>query len=417
MSQSQPSLHTRYRCSSEESSGSEQAPGSNMAGQPQEPTARTGEAREGGRSLEEGLALPPEPHPRRQGGSPGHIRTPAIPRGSGRERARGGSAPGGARAARRRRSAPRGGAGGPTAPLAGSAGTAEAAGGSPSPASSPGPGQRRDRASQRGALRGGRARTRPPNTRAPPCDTGREAIRRRRPRGSKWGENCRAVAECPPPAEPLCRGCAVLPAQPQPRCAAGAQPRGTAPRAAKVSTRHGETPTRDTSGVGRAGTRAARSFWRGNRGAAARGRSAESRCLSGRRAAVPQHKGSSRQPHERRAARKDPPRPRAAGRCNAPESGDTAPGARSPARAPLTAPLAGSAARSRESAAEREETQRWGRPGKGAPATPRASSAPAGRPAGSPRGSRTRVDEVPGAPPAAALTHRGSTPHHGARSW
>lgn len=47
----------------------------------------------------------------------------------------------------------------------------------------------------------------------------------------------------------------------------------------------------------------------GGLGGCLAGSSAESRCLSGRRAAVPQHKGSSRQPHEARAAHKDPPPP------------------------------------------------------------------------------------------------------------
>lgn len=129
-------------------------------------------------------------------------------------------------------------------------------------------------------------------------------------------------------------------------------------------------------------------------------------------------KGAPRQPRERRARHKDPLRPpHAVGGCNAPERGGTAPGARSRAHAPRTAPLAGSASRSREGAAEPGESQRRGHPGKGAPAVPGASSALAACPAGTPRGSRTRVAKAPGTLPTAVLTHRGSTPHHGARSW
>lgn len=202
-------------------------------------------------------------------------------------------------------------------------------------------------------------------------------------------------------------------------CGAGAQPRAPLPCQGQRAgtTRH---PPRTRVGCGTQGLAHNLSFWQGT-GGYNKGSEPESRCLRGGGRQSRSTTGAPRQPREGRAAHKDPlpsPAPRRGGLQCTGERGHST-GSAEPSSCTADGPTRGQRCPQPGECCGAGGHPTLGPPWKGAPALPSASSALTGCPAGTLRGIADTRGGGTGTPPptSAALTYRGSTPHHGARSW
>lgn len=380
-------LHTWTRRTTRAASGAQGKDGRSRGG-------RRSSLGRGNRAAPHAARIPPRnprPIPAGKGGSPGQHKPRdsslgwprPCPGRSERPRVRGGArGPGARRAGLALRAgggarAPRGGTGGTRAPLAGGPGTAEAPG-ARAPRVPPGPGQRRGRGSQRG-----RAPHPAPLHGSPAVRCGARRDTQAPAVGAGNGGELHGVRRVPPTCGtplPRVRG-AACPDRAAVRSGRAAlrSPPLVLPRSAGGSAR---PPRRTRVGCGRARPAHRQVSARGpgelRRGLGAR---SQSRCLSGRRAAVPQHKESSRQPHERRAAHKEPPAPaprRRALQC----TGDRGHRAGSAEPSPCSAhgPTRGQRCPQPGGCCGAGGDPAKGPPRQRGPAVPGASSAPAGAP-------------------------------------